>query len=432
MIYAVIGIFIFTYLLLIFRKIRGIEIPIWVSMVAGAGLMLATFSISPLDAFRSESFQVLEFLFGMLILTAGFEKSGLIEYLVILILRRARTMDNLLLGIIIGSGFLSALLVNDTVALFWTPVIIGIASRIGLRQEKALLIPLAFGITIGSAMTPIGNPQNLLVALNSGMTAPFASFLEHLFLPTLVSLFLVYYLCKSRFFFGKIYKEIDLQKSYSLALLQEPRRAISDAKLSKLSAGLMIALLASFGVVEAFPYLQTLGFTLSNIALGFGVLLLILSSRRDYLLASLNWGILLFFAGMFVVMGAVWDSGIGKSLLSVLPAPILGNTVQSTASIETISILVSQVLSNVPFVQLYSYQMINLGFAGSIVPWIALAAGSTLAGNLTLLGAVSNIIILDASETRGHQAFGFAEFFKFGSVITILTAAVYFLFLILV
>lgn len=430
MIYIVIAIFVLTYLLLIFRKIRGTEIPIWVSMLVGAVLMLATLSISPIDAFRSESFQVIGFLFGMLVLTAGFEKSGLIEYIVLIILRKAKRIDYLLLGIILGSGLLSALLVNDTVALLWTPIVIGIGSKIGLKQQKALLLPLAFAVTVGSTMTPIGNPQNLLVALNSGMIRPFSDFLAHLFLPTIVSLFVVYYVCKSRLFFGTFYEGIDLTKSNSAAQLQDPRSAISDIGLAKLSAFLMIGLLASFGIVEAFPYFQTLGLSLSNLALTFGVLLLLLSAKREYLLVSLSWGVLLFFAGMFIVMGAVWDSGIGKVLLNALPAPILGNTAQSTGSIMSVSILLSQVLSNVPFVQLYSYQMVNLGFAGTVVPWIVLAAGSTLAGNLTLLGAVSNVIIVDATEARGHHAFGFIEFFKFGAVITVLTAVIFYLFLV--
>ena len=432
MIYAVIAIFVLTYVLLIFRKIRGREIPIWISMVVGAALMLATLSISPVEAFQSESFQVIGFLFGMLVLTVGFEKSGLIEYIVILILRRAKRVDHLLLAIILGSGFLSALLVNDTVALLWTPIVIGIASRIGLKQDKALLLPLAFGITIGSAMTPIGNPQNLLVAINSGMTRPFSDFLSHLFLPTIVSLFAVYYVCRSRLFFGKFYKEIDLSKSYSAAQLEDPKSAISDMGLAKLSAGLMAALLASFGAVEAFPYFQTLGFSLSNLALAFGVILLILSAKREFLLLNLSWGVLIFFAGMFVVMGAVWDSGIGQIILNALPTPMLGNTAQSTGSIMSVSILLSQVLSNVPFVQLYSYQMASLGFSGTVVPWIALAAGATLSGNLTVLGAVSNVIIVEAAESRGHHAFGFVEFFKFGAVITTLTALIFYFFLVFV
>ena len=132
---------------------------------------------------------------------------------------------------------------------------------------------------------------------------------------------------------------------------------------------------------------------------------------------------------MFVVMGAVWNSGIGKILLGAFPAPILGNGVQSTGAIMSVSIILSQILSNVPFVQLYSYHMLNLGFEGMAIPWLALAAGATLAGNLTILGAVSNVIIMHTSESRGHQSFGFVEFFKFGALITAVSATIFYVFL---
>jgi Na+/H+ antiporter NhaD/arsenite permease-like protein len=427
MIYVVIAIFILTYLLLIFRRIHGSEIPIWVSMAVGGVLMVASLSISPMNALASISFQVIAFLFGMLVLTTGFEKSGLIEYIVIQILRRTKNMDHLLFGIIFGSGFLSALLVNDTIALLWTPLIIGIAAKIGLKENKALLLPLAFAITIGSSATPIGNPQNLLVALNSGLKAPFATFLSHMLAPTLLSLIALFYFCKSSLFFGRFYKGINVGENH--ATIENPRSVISDIGLAKLSAGLLIALLISFGIVETFPNLQTLGFTLSNLALLFGIILLILSPKREFILVGLGWGILIFFAGMFVVMGAVWDSGIGKAILGALPAPLIGNNIQSVGAIMTVSIVLSQILSNVPFVQLYSYQMQYLGFSGIAVPWLALAAGATLSGNLTVLGAVSNIIIMNSAETRGGKSFGYFEFFKFGIVITLISAAIFYFFL---
>ena len=158
--------------------------------------------------------------------------------------------------------------------------------------------------------------------------------------------------------------------------------------------------------------------------------MLILSPRRLYLLLGLNWGILVFFAGMFVVMRAVWDSSIGSALLSRLPTPNPASRVESTYAIMTNSVLVSQLLSNVPFVQLYTYEMHALAFtSSSTIPWLTLAAGSTLAGNLTLLGAVSNVIILDAAEARHQKAFSFLEFIKYGVVATVATCAVFFAFL---
>lgn len=426
--FLVLGIFVLTYALLIFRKIGTREFPIWVSMVVGAILMVASLSISPLNAFYAIDFRVIGFLFGMLVITAGFEKSGLINYIVLSILKRAKNVSGILLSTIIGSGFLSAFLVNDTVALLWTPIVLGIGAKIGLREKKALLIPLAFGITVGSTFTPIGNPQNVLVALNSGMTRPFTYFVLFLFVPTLISLFAVYYLCK--LFFGKYFSSLNFDQSLTQDEISNPSSAISDRALAKQSAGVMFLLLISFVVDEIFPSLQTLGITISSLALIFGILLLVISSKRSYLLVSLSWSVLIFFAGMFIVMAAVWQSGIGTILLGYLPSPIHGETLQSTSAIMVVSILLSQILSNVPFVQLYTFQMHNLLFGPKdVIPWLALAAGSTLAGNLTVLGAVSNVIIIDAAEKRGEKGFSFLDFMKYGILVTIVTALIFTLFL---
>lgn len=398
-------------------------------MIIGAALMLATLTISPIEAFRSIDFPVLAFLFGLLVINAGFERSGLLEYLVLSLLSRAKNIDRLLLGLVFGSGLLSAFLVNDGIALLLTPMALSISSKLKLAP-RSLLIPVAFGITTGSAFTPIGNPQNLLVALNSRMPSPFGQFMIYLLLPSLVSLLLVYYL--SKMFFGKDYKIAqDYQRTRSS--LPDKSKAITDPGLAKLSAVILLFMLATFVIVEIFPSMQSLGLTLGNIALAYGVIMLIVSPRRLYLLLGINWGILVFFAGMFVVMRAVWDSSLGSTLLSHLPTPHPASRMQSTFAIMTNSVLLSQVLSNVPFVQLYTYEMHALSFTtSSTIPWLSLAAGSTLAGNLTVLGAVSNVIIIDSAEARKQKAFSFVEFVKYGIVITAATCAVFFMFLVFV
>lgn len=399
-------------------------------MVVGAVLMVATFSISPIDAFNSIDFRVISFLFGMLIITAGFEKSGLIEYLVLLVLRKAKNAHTLLLGLIIGSGLLSALFVNDTMALLLTPLAIGIAMKMGMKNPKALLIPLAFGITTGSTFTPIGNPQNLLVALNSGIRAPFTQFILYLLVPSLIGVYAVYLL--SKLFFKKDYASIQSFEE-TRSQLPHPSSAISDMGLARLSGVILGLLVVSFGVVEAFPFLQKFGITIYSLAFVFGLILLALSPKRAHIAVSLNWGILIFFAGMFIVMTAVWDSHIGSILLSALPTPVLGQRVQSTGAIMFVSVILSQLLSNVPFVQLYTFEMRALGFTSAYsVEWMALAAGSTLAGNLSLLGAVSNVIIMDSAEARKTKAFSFMEFLKFGSIVTLVTVGIFFFYLSLV
>ncbi len=388
--------------------------------------MLITFSISPLEAFDSIDFRVISFLFGILVINAGFEKSGLLEYIVLSMLKRSQNLSRLLLVMIFSTGLLSAFLVNDGIALMVTTIALGLTARLGLRP-KSFLIPVAFAITTGSTFTPIGNPQNLLVALNSGMPNPFGEFALYLVVPALVSLAAVYAL--SRLFFKKDYESARHFQTIRESL-QNSSNVITDEGLAKLSAAVLVLMVISFIVVEMFPYLQTIGFTFGNVALGSGIIVLILSPRRLYLLTGINWGILLFFAGMFVVMRAVWDSNIGSILLSYLPRPIATSNIQSTGAIMVNSIALSQVLSNVPFVQLYTYEMHALSFtSASTIPWLSLAAGSTLAGNLTLLGAVSNVIIVDSTEKRCSKAFSFLDFLKYGIIATAVTCTIFYVFL---
>jgi Na+/H+ antiporter NhaD/arsenite permease-like protein len=430
LIYVVIAIFIITYALLIFRRFRGRNLPIWLSMVVGAVLMVGTLSISPLTAFQSIDFRVISFLFGMIVITSGFEKSGLIEYFVLSILKRSQNIDRLLLGLIFGAGLLSAVLANDTIALLLTPLVIGIASQLRMKNARVLLIPLAFGITTGSVFTPIGNPQNLLVALNSKIVEPFSNFLLYLLVPSIVSMYVTYLL--SKFFFRTEYRST---KSFEeiKASLSHPSNAITDRRLAKLSAAILGLLIVSFAVSEAFPILQSYGATIYNLTFVFGLALLVLTPRRLYIAATVNWGILIFFAGMFIVMAAVWNSGIGSIMLSALPSPETAYPAESIGSILLVSVALSQILSNVPFVQLYTFQMNALGFTSThVVAWLALAAGSTLAGNLTLLGAVSNVIILDSAEARKTNAFSFVEFFKYGSIVTIVTVLIFYAYLVFV
>jgi Na+/H+ antiporter NhaD/arsenite permease-like protein len=133
---------------------------------------------------------------------------------------------------------------------------------------------------------------------------------------------------------------------------------------------------------------------------------------------------------MFIVTAAVWNSGAIPMLMKEIPAPTSGDPWQSNAVISITSVSLGQVLSNVPFVSLYHYVMAQNGFTGTNVSsWMMLAAASTVAGNLTILAAASNIIIIQASESRGIKAFTFFEFLKIGSLVTVANLLVYYLFL---
>ncbi|HEV8387427.1 MAG TPA: hypothetical protein VGQ03_07375, partial [Nitrososphaera sp.] len=132
------------------------------------------------------------------------------------------------------------------------------------------------------------------------------------------------------------------------------------------------------------------------------------------------------------VMSAMWSSGAVSMIFgTILPNPDPEDLVQSANVISAASIGMSQVLSNVPFVTIYNFVMTDSGVTGAHVDqWMMLAAASTIAGNLTILGAASNIIVIEAAEARGIPVFSYFEFFKVGSIVTAVNLAVYYVFIV--
>ena len=196
--YIAISIFAVVYALILVRRTRRYHIPIWVSMLIGAFLMIVFQVIGLESAFKSINLDVIGFLFGMFSIVTALDKSGVLRLVAIKMLARANSLDSLLMIFVVGMGILSAFLVNDTIALLGIPLIVYISKQVGIRP-LVLLIALAFGISVGSTMTPIGNPQNLLIAIQSGISLPFTTFLFHLTIPTLINLFLTYFILRMYF-----------------------------------------------------------------------------------------------------------------------------------------------------------------------------------------------------------------------------------------
>ena len=168
---------------------------------------------------------------------------------------------------------------------------------------------------------------------------------------------------------------------------------------------------ASFALGNAFD------FRLTYIAVAAAMPVIILSRRRVEILRSIDWPTLVFFAALFILMESVWRSGVIQPVLSSMDLDLA-----STGLILALSVTLSQVLSNVPFVALYLPVLNHLG--ANEVGLMALAAGSTIAGNLFILGAASNVIVIHNAEKRGHTI-GFIEFAKAGVPLTILNMLVY-------
>ena len=378
-------------------------------MLIGAALMIGFQIISIQSAFKSINLDVIGFLFGMFSIVSALDKSGMLTVLSAKMLSKAKNNPNLILLVfVVGMGLLSAFLVNDTIAVLGIPLIVYFSRQIGIRSQ-VLLIALAFGITVGSTMTPIGNPQNLLIALQSGIPLPFITFLRYLGIPTIVNLFLTYLILKVYYrkellllhssntvtpntkshehgyatakeqlqhtneqsLIGNQSEDIVNDDTQKKDFVMTPLAAregaiITNPRLAKISIIILLATIAGFIISDilqfAYPH-ATVNLSLSIIAMLGATALYALSKERREILVSVDYSVLVFFAAMFVFTYGLWSSGIISLILSYFPAPDTHNIIQSNAIISVISITLSQILSNVPFVAIYNMVMINNSFA---------------------------------------------------------------------
>jgi Na+/H+ antiporter NhaD/arsenite permease-like protein len=412
-------IFLIILTLIITRKIRGLDFPIWSTMMVGAALMIITGVISVEDSYKAIDFDVIFFLIGMFSIVAGVEKSGLLGYIMYRALSPFKDPKSLLIVFVMLMGILSALTVNDTMAIVGTLIVITIVKQMLLPLDD-LLIALAFSITVGSVATPIGNPQNMLIASQSGIEAPFLSFVITLGIPTLINLAIV-----AGFLLYDLRAKMKKPDGKKMIVILEEH--ITNMKLAKLSGLCLLLAVGGFilndflGVVGG-PHTGHLGI----IAFLAAVPMFAFSPEKRSILQQVDWSSIVFFMSMFIVMGALWKSGAADMFLGILPAPNPSDKASAIVNIMLSSTLLSQIFSNVPLVKLYIDIMKGLGFTGAHkFAWLALASGSTVAGNLTILGAASNVIIIEAAENRTGRSFSFTSFLKKGVIITLINLLVY-------
>ncbi len=299
---------------------------------------------------------------------------------------------------------------NDTIAIIGTPIILQLCKS-HKNLIKPLLFALAFSITIGSAMSPIGNPQNLLIAIKGEIISPFIVFIKYLTIPTLLNLAVTY------LFICLIYRD-----SLNTTIEKPIPTPIGDShtvRLVKISLTMMVILV---GIKIVMDFLHTkIQINFSYIAL-LSAIPILLSNQRWVFIKKLDWGTLVFFASTFILMQSVWDSGFFQANMNHFHI-----SVNHIAVILLISVILSQFISNVPWVALYLPLLMH--HSHSNLSLLSLAVGSTIAGNLSILGAASNIIIIQNSEKRGVKGVGFFEFIKIGAPLTLINLLIYAYFL---
>jgi Na+/H+ antiporter NhaD/arsenite permease-like protein len=389
-------IFGFTYLLISGRRLKILPLNRPAAALLGAVLMVACGVMTPERVYRSVDYDTLVLLLGMMLISAYLFLAGFFDWAADWILRVARTPRSLLLYLICTSGVLSALLVNDTVCLMLTPLVVAVMVR-GKLPLPPYLLALAMSANLGSVATLVGNPQNMIISHLSGI--PFLRFSASL-LPVAVAGLAIQYAVLS---FG-------FRKTLAQAVIHRP-----ETKPRPLDRRLLMMTFVVLGLVFVG---FVAGLNLAWTALAGGALVMVLARRDTHeVLKLVDWHLLVFFAALFVVVEGLNGTGLPDQTYAKLQG-VFGSTAGSQAwNLAWFSALGSNVFSNVPFVLVAGKWIGN--FAQPELMWKVMALATTLAGNLTILGSVANIIVVESA--RGHAEVGFWDYAKFGIPVTILT-----------
>ncbi len=361
----------------------------------GVGLLLVTRQVAFADLGNFLDIDTLVILLSMMILNANLRLAGFFDLAAQSLLRLAHSPRQLLALLLAASGLLSAFFLNDTICLMFTPLVVSLAQRLG-RNPLPYLIGLATAANAGSVATLTGNPQNMIIGIASGI--PYLEFALALTPIALFSLAVIWSI---------------LVWLYPAEFARAPLTVPAGEPPAVLRPLLIKSLLVSAGLLVAF----LLGAPIAEAA--FLAACLLLFTRRvqpETVFREFNWELLLFFAALFVVTGSLEANGVAEALFHALNlGPQTG-----VAAFAALTAILSNAVSNVPAVLLLRPVVASL--PSPEAGWLALAAISTLAGNLTLLGSVANLIVAELAAGRGVRL-SFGEYVRAGIPITLVTLA---------
>ncbi|MBK9696975.1 MAG: ArsB/NhaD family transporter [Propionibacteriaceae bacterium] len=416
MMLAAIIVFTIAYVLIASERVNRVA-----AALGGAGVILAIGVLGTDDAFFSPEtgidWNVIFLLFGMMVIVGVLRQTGVFEYVAIWAAKRAggrpfRVMTLLCLITAVASAGLD----NVTTVLLIAPVTLLVCERIGVRPVP-FLIAEALASNIGGTATLVGDPPNLIVASRSGLT--FNDFLVNL--APIVFVMLVVFVGLSRFLFRKDFTADPDQVAEVMKL--DEREAIQDHSL------LVRSLVVLAMVLLAFTLHGVLGLEPSVVALlGAGTLIAISGLRPQSYLVDIEWETLLFFAGLFLLVGSLVKTGVIDHLASALIAATGNSLPVAMMLLLWGSALLSAIVDNIPFVATMAPVVDQLvggqgPLAGQNGLWWALLLGADLGGNATAIGASANVVVTGIAKRSGHPI-SFWEFTRYGSVVALVTVAI--------
>jgi Na+/H+ antiporter NhaD/arsenite permease-like protein len=409
---AAIAIFVVAYALIATERVHRV-----VAALVGGALMLLLRILDANDAFhRPETgidWEVVFLLLGMMLIVAVLRRTGLFEYLAIWSAKRARGRPFRIMVILcVVTAIASALLDNVTTVLLVAPVTLLIAERLGVSPVPYLIAEV-LASNIGGTATLVGDPPNIIIGSRAGLS--YLDFLVNL--GPISLLVLVVFLALARWLFRRDLVARPERVSEIMAL--DEREAITDP-------GLLLRSLAVLVVVTVAFVLQTvLRYDPSVVALMGGGLLVAVSGRQAQELArDVEWETLLFFAGLFLMVGGLVQVGVLDAVAEWAADVTGGRPLVAALLILVVSAVLSGFVDNIPYVAAMApvIAVLSSDLAGGEVLWWSLALGADLGGNATLVGASANVVVAGIAGRAGHPL-RFGEFLKYGVVVTAVSIA---------
>ena len=401
---AATAVFLLTYVLISLRTVRRFPIERPAVAMLGGALMLLLGVLSPLEAILAINLDVILLLIGMMVLVSGLEVCGFFDLVSSRIAARAKSQLSFLTWLMIATATLSALVLNDAIALLVTPVVIRSARSLKVNPVP-YLVAVAIAANVGSVATEVGNPQNAFIAIRSGI--PFLTFTAYLLPVTIVCLAIA--IAGVRLAFRR-----DLAAPIAGAvagpIVPLQRRGLT------LTFGVAVVVAAAFLASPHPDWLPLIALIGGSVVLFFLPFVSTVTARS--LIAKVDWGIILFFVGLFLLLAGVRASGLSAAIQGAFTSA-LGGQAGGLAWLVGMSSLLSNLISNVPAVLLLAEVVPQ----GSTQLWLALAASSTLAGNATILGAACNVIVVQVASREGVSV-TMKDFVKAGLPVTAATLIV--------
>ena len=414
--YIALAIFIVAYFFIATEKLNRVAV-----VLTAAGVMAALGIVSGESAFYSEhagiDWNVIFLLLGMMVIVALIKQTGVFDYLAIWAAQRSKGKPYaLLVWLMAITAIASPFLDNVTVVMLVAPVTISVCRRLGISSAPYLIAEI-LASNIGGAATLIGDPPNIIIGSRAGLS--FNDFLVHM--APITALLFVMFIFMAKFMFRKSFEYNPEQVEEVMAM--DPKAEITDTRLLVKCLSVLVV------VMVAFSLHTFLGIEPSIVALlGAGAMVLVSGVSASKYLADVEWATLVFFMGLFIMVGGLVETGVIKQIGTWSVEAVGDNYFGAATALVFGSAILGMFFDNIPYVATMAPIVEDI-VAQAPDPeigqslWWAFALGADLGGNGTAIAASANVVVIGIAAKHG-EPISFWQFTKYGLVTTLVTTVV--------